>query len=503
MTKHPELQRLEDLGVVSTPSPSLHPQHPLIHTPPIKSSSVLGEFPPPPVDTVGGVDEDEPSYDPQDFDEPLPQDVLQGEVLVAKEESRRRHKDILRRAGDYAVPFPRAAMRGSLAALADLLVGQTEVPREFAFLSAITAVGLILAPKLKIADDGIGVNCNIYSVLLASTGGKKSTGMHKVIRTLEDAGFLTQDPHNFADAFVHDSVGSGEGLLKLFSQNRKVQGQPTTFERSRVLLAVDEFQEVLSKCRIESSSLTTKFTSLFDYTRAGNATKDDQTSLDHAHLGIIGCCTTDTWDETWAQGSERNVGLLNRLFLVSSLPREKVFSPPAPNPQEVVRLKQRISAQLSPILNYVRPTELPITPEAMLQFEAFYHGLPSEEEEATRLETIVKKLAMVLAVTNDKAVIDESVANMAILLGKYQFEVRKKLSPSRAQTASAQCENKLRAFLEGHSGEWFTVAKLLDRTRLQRVLGSGMHLQALENLHRAGLIERDIKTGKYSWKGFQ
>lgn len=422
----------------------------------------------------------------------------QAELKKLMAESSERHSQRIEAAREYAVKFPQAALKGTLAELAHVLLDETEVPVEFGFMAGVTAFGLIASEHLRIAGDGLGIIPNLYTVLVAPTGGKKSTAVTKIVDFFLKSKYVTRDLNDFANTLVFPKAGSGEGLLKLFYQWKMVEdGGDKRWERqerSRVLLTPDEFQEMLNKCRLENSTLAPEITSLFDSTIAGNATRDKKDAVDKAHLGIVGCITTKLWDETWAQGSERSLGLLNRLFLVSSLPRPQVFSPPPPDQDKLYELRTRIDAQIQKIF---KSKPLEITADAMEEFKKFYLQVDQSQEEATRIETIVKKLAMILAATNDKDKIDLAVAKMAITLGLYQLQVRKLLNPSEAQNVIAQCENRLMAFFEKNPNVWHYGSRLADRTHLQRAIGSGYILQALKNLVLLETIEQSGKKFRY------
>jgi hypothetical protein len=408
------------------------------------------------------------------------------------------HAKLVEDAKDYAVAFPRQAMRGSLADLAKVLLDESEVPVEFGFMSAMTVFGSIVSEKLKIAEDGLKTCPNLYTVLIAPTGGKKSTAVSKVADFFIDCELLTRSLsyEEHGNTLIFPKAGSGEGLLNLFKASKETStGVWDRKERTRVLLTPDEFQELLHKCRLENSTLAPELTSLFDGTVAGNITKDTKSFVKNAHLAMVGCITTKLWHETWAQGTERSLGLLNRLFLVSSLPKPPVFSPPVPDKQKLEELKKRIKEQI-----YSINAPLAITPEAMEVFKHFYLGLQRSYEESIRLDTIVKKLAMILAITNDQKAITANIAKMAVMLGQYQFEVRQLLNPSEAQNAIAECENRVRNFLQKNPNDSFTIKRICDRTRLEKALGSGSILKALDNLEKSGTIESHGINNKRKFK---
>jgi hypothetical protein len=411
------------------------------------------------------------------------------------------HAKLIEDAKDYAVEFPQAAMRGSLAELAHILFAETEVPVEFGFMSAVTMFGSVVSSQLRLEGDGLKTRPNLYTVLVAPTGGKKSTAVTKIAEFFRDCNLVTREDADVTKVLQFPKAGSGEGLLRLFSTFIRDNGNVRT-DRKRVLLTPDEFQELLHKCRTENSTLAPELTSLFDGSVAGNVTKDSKILVEDANLSLVGCITTKLWHETWAQGTERSLGLLNRLFLVSSLPKKPIFSPPLPNKEQLDNVRAQMTRQAEEILRQEKV--LPITNEAMEEFQHFYYSLKRSMEESTRLDTIVKRLAMILAVTNNRKSIDLAVARMAVMLGQYQFQVRQLLNPSEAQNAIAQCEHKIRTFLKSKAkekpNEWFTANRIADRTRLQNLLGTGAILRALENLIKVGIIDVEGNDSKRKYK---
>lgn len=408
---------------------------------------------------------------------------------TAEKQYARRVEDAL----ELAVEFPKDALKGSLADLAQTLLANTEVPIEFGFMAAVTMFGIITSEWLCIENDGLKTIPNLYTVLIAPTGGKKSTGVTKMADVFMNlgTGYLTRNKAETHNTLLFPKAGSGEGLLKLFEHSKKnEENEWEKVPRSRVLLTPDEFRELLDKCRHENSTLGPEITSLFDGTVAGNCTKDGLTNISWARLAIIGCITTQSWDQVWADGHERDGGLLNRLFLVSSLPRPKVFNPPIV-PEELLKpIKARLYKQIQTVKE-----PLPITPEGQEVFELYYNHLDQAEEEATRLETICKKLALILAVTNDKAFIDAEVASMAVSLVQYQLKVRKLLNPSEAKNALANAENKLRSYLKRFPEKSFSKRRLIDRTRLKKTIGLHIVTRALSNLVTAGEVNLHTNGG--------
>jgi hypothetical protein len=405
-------------------------------------------------------------------------------VYLAQRDAARREE-----AAQYAVSFPESAYKGSLAKLARLLGEKSEVPFEFIYLAAITTFGLIASDKLRLTGDGLDTRSNLYTVLLGPTGCKKSTALDQATKFFSEMNYLTSHlKEQGGTALVYPIAGSGEGLIKLFQAGRK-----------RVLLSVDELQSMLQKCRVDNSTLGPILASMFDGGLVGMATKDHQESLNNVHLGLQGAITTQSWYAIWTKGTERELGLLNRLFLVSGVPRPKVFMPGMVDAKKLAKIQIEIMAQITK----VGPMQLGA--DGLKVFEQFYMQLDLTQEEATRLDTLAKKLALILAATSDKTEIDKEVATAAVEMCEYQLKVRKLLAPSRAQTMAAATENKIRKFLEGvflkGKKEFVYESVIADKTCLKETVGMEVVNRGLKSLVESGeVLKEQTKQGKAKYR---
>jgi hypothetical protein len=329
----------------------------------------------------------------------------------------------------------------------------------------------------------------LYTVFITPTGGKKSSAAIKLrefFMNLEQP-LLTHDARVLGQCLTLSSADSGEGIMKVFQPSDDMADA-----RNRVLFIIDEFEILMNKSRQQNNTLGPVISSLYDTRFAGNTTAKKTKSINNAFLSIIACITTKAWMSLWSEGKERGTGLMNRLFLVSSLPRPKVFQPTQPSPEDLKTLRSRISAQYARI-NYSKP--FPITPTAMMIFESFYLALDTSAEEAVRIENVVKRLALILAATCDKSQIDAEIAEMAVALGEYQFDVRKRLNPSEAKNVMAVCENAIRAVL-ARDGDW-TQSVIFNRLRtLVDEHSIGMVANAFSNLVKFDQIEAYSVEGK-------
>lgn len=429
--------------------------------------------------------------------------MIEAEAKEDAEAEKRFHhnKTRMEDAKDYAVPFPEHVMKGSMGEFAKMHCEGSECPYEFAFMAGLTAFGAVVADKLRLAKDGLRVRSNLYTVLLGPTGCKKSTALryaddlmkatgHMVMMTGNNAGNKAGLGFGNVPALIFPGTGSGEGIAKIFNQG---------FDK--MLLSIDEFQSALAKARIENSTLGPLLTTLFDSTDAANAVSRESLSVTGKHLSLYGAITTASWDGIWSKGTERELGLLNRLFLVSGVPREKVMFPVKPDEAKYNALVARVKAQIESV------GALAMTDAADQHFNKWYQELDITEEESVRLDSFGKKLSLVLAATMDKKEIDQEVAKNVVDLLNYQLKVRKLLAPSAAQNAQAAMEQKIQKALERwemqNPGEYIGFGRLADRTKARQTQGIHMLQRALIVMLQSNLVEQSPERNSKNQQSFR
>jgi hypothetical protein len=114
------------------------------------------------------------------------------------------------------------------------------------------------------------------------------------------------------------------------------------------------------------------------------------------------------------------------------------------------------------------------------------------------LDTLAKKLALILAVTSDKAEIDHEIAHAAVEMCEYELKVRRLLAPSRAQTMTAAVEDKITRFLEGaynkKPADWWYLSQIADKTGLKKTVGTDVVSRVLTGMVSAGTIVTEGKS---------
>ena len=319
--------------------------------------------------------------------------------------------------------FPNEAIVGSLGSLARELANARRSRKNSFFACALTVVGAMCSRDLTI-NLGIEVDPRLYTVLLGSSYDvKKSTAMKKTVQFFETLG------SNRMPRIVY-GVGSAEGLARYLS------------EHGKVLLAYEELRVFVDKTKVQSSVLLPLTASLYEQHRWENATKHGEHDLliDDGHLSILGCCTTDTYEQMWTSGAVA-IGFPNRLFVVGADRKPKVAWPQLPDEGRLSMIRSELMQQLSKL-----PLRLEITGEAKRLWEDLYHALPSGEHEK-RLDTLGFRLLALIALTTNKTAIDsETVATVRLILD-YELKMRELTDPIDADTLIATLEEKIRRVL--------------------------------------------------------
>jgi hypothetical protein len=356
--------------------------------------------------------------------------------------------------------FPLNAAKGVLAEFAHQLANGTEVPEEFYFVAALAMFGAACSPDLTM-DIGMEIDTRFYTVLLGdSYSVKKSTAMRN---TIDFFSKLAIRPLK-----VTHGVGSAEGLA------RELVTNPC------LVLAHDELRSFLDKTKVQSSVLLPMATSLFESHDWDNLTKekDKCVSVRNAHLSLIGCCTTATYENMWSQEAIA-IGFPNRLLLVNADAKPKVAWPKAATDVALRDIKARIQELLARL-----PLKYEISPDAKRQWEVWYEGLPSTEH-VKRLDTIGLRLLPVLALTNDKPIIDKETVEAVCAILDYELRLRILTDPIDADDRIAKLEERVRRTLKSRGA--------LSNRELRRSVhaereGVWAYERAMKNLLRAGDI---------------
>lgn len=338
-----------------------------------------------------------------------------------------------------------------------------ESPPQFFYMSFLTCLGLVLAGKLTLNSE-IKPEPRFYIVLLGESAlTRKSTAIDLTVEFFKDN--MTQ----WADC---RGVGSAEGLQERLKNDKTL------------LLVIDELKAFVGKCKIEGSILLPCITTLFESNRYEAQTKRHKVSLDDIHLGLLGACTTETYETMWS-GPFLDIGLINRLFLVPGSAQRR-FSFPDVIPQEE---KEYFAKALQSILSFADVKNVyELTPDAKELFDLWYMSLENSVH-SRRLDTYALRLMPLLAVNEFKEEVDVEIVEKVIDLMNWQLEMRRELDPVSADTLVGSMEEKIRRILMNGDR---TDRELRQLTNANRA-GLWVFTMAKRNLRQAEEITYDRK----------
>jgi hypothetical protein len=363
--------------------------------------------------------------------------------------------------------FPPEAMVGSLGDFARVMAAGTEVPDEFYFACGLTFLGAAATNRLRIKA-AIDSEPRIYTLLVGESADvKKSTALRRTAQFFDTVWSVMQPiPH------INWGVGSAEGLA------RKLTEAPGR----TVVLAFDEMQSFIEKTKVQASVLLPMVASLYEQTSWDNATKvKSSVSLRDAHLSLVGCCTTDTYERMWTPEAIA-IGFPNRLFVVSSEGKTKVAWPKPRDQRQLNAVHARLQKQLARL-----PLEFGISHDAKPAWTRWYETLSSSVH-AKRLDTIGFRLLGLIALTTDKKQIDLETVNVVTRILTYELELRILTDPVDADDRIARLEQRIRRQLKARKR--LTVRELRRHTNADRA-GIWAFTRALKNVCDVGDVVRN------------
>jgi hypothetical protein len=256
------------------------------------------------------------------------------------------------------------------------------------------------------------------------------------------------------------------------------------------MLCYDELKALFDKCRLDGSSLLAMIASFFENIRWSNPTKDPKQSIqvNDGHLSMLACCTLDTYSGMWTSEAI-SIGLANRLFIVSSDRKRKVAWPKEPDYDRIERIVRRIQSQLDTL-----PKILGITPEAKKQWEDWYEALGSGVH-SKRLDAIGFRIMQLLALTNDRQVIDLQTIDATIEILNYEHKIRLLTDPIDSENLIAKMEQKIMRLLQAKGPHEHR--KLLQGVNANRA-GLWTFETAINNLKHHDQIRFDKTTNIYA-----
>jgi hypothetical protein len=357
--------------------------------------------------------------------------------------------------------FPQSSIVGTIGELARQFARGTEVPEEFYFIAGISMLGAVCSPDLTLKV-GAEVDTRFYTILLGeSYSVKKSTALRNTMDFFSKLAAVPK-PH------IIQGVGSAEGLARELANNPKL------------VIAYDEMRAFVDKTKVQSSVLLPMTTSLFEGHDWSNSTKDKQTcfQVQNAHLSIIGCCTTDTYETMWSSEAIA-IGFPNRLLIVNAEANPKVAWPEPPDQEALLDIGGRIQRQVARL-----PLKFEVDAIGRSAWEDWYYNLPSSEH-VKRLDTIGWRLLPLFALTSDKDSIDSATVRRVTDVLDYELRLRMLTDPIDADGKIARLEEKIRRVLRTKGPQSNRDLRRMVHADREGIWAYG---QAIKNLVKAGDI---------------
>lgn len=376
-----------------------------------------------------------------------------------------------------ALPFPPDGYVGVAAEFADLYAQHYEPPKEFFYLDMLALIGAALSGRVRV-DIGLPCQPRLYLCKIApSAWCRKSTSTRWAEEVLRKAIGGSDIPE------VVRGVGSAEGLGTALA--------PAT---RRVVLLFDELRRFEAKASIQGSALLPMVNQMFESNRYQNLTKGQDLKIEDGHLAFISNSTEQTWQELHGGSEFKDIGFLNRMFLVAGNTEKRMPRPTGPSAAQQQKIISNLTGLFAalPALNgdgsASQERVLQFTAQAEPLWDEWYSGLEQSSETA-RLDTIGIRLLSLLAFTSGKGSIDEDVVRTALAILEYQRQMRMVCAPIVADNPSARMEETIRRALAKNGP--LSERDLRRHTSADRK-GIEIFARALQQLERAEEIRRKV-----------
>lgn len=376
------------------------------------------------------------------------------------------------------IKFPHEIMSGIAKKYVDMF-SEFESPPQFWYWGFLTALGMLFSDSVTLETE-LNTSPRLYTILLGeSATTKKSTVINKVAQLLEDYQFASADLYKVIHG-LGSEVGLSERLTELDTDVK------------RALICFDELRHFVMKASIKNSALLNVVGTLFETHKIADNTKTSNINISNAYISMLAASTIATYETIFTENFT-NIGFINRLWIVPGDADKR-----SPRPGIIPDFKKKEIIDSLILLRDKIPSRLviPINQDADELYKTWYNNLPRSEY-ASRLDTYIFRLMILLALNDFKDHIDVETMEKAITLCNWQFNVRKRYAPIDADNINALFEAKIKSLL---SPEWTHASDLKHRMRRHtKRYGLRVYVKTLELLTQYGEVEQakiDTKKGK-------
>jgi 5S rRNA maturation endonuclease (ribonuclease M5) len=355
-------------------------------------------------------------------------------------------------------------MAGAAGRFAEIYSSHLEPAPQFFFMSYLTCLGNLIGDKISLRSEAPSP-ARLYTILLGeSADDRKSTAISKTVKFFRET---------ITDFGVCNGVGSAEGLAKILDSN------------SQLLLVYDEFKAFVNKSKIESSVLLPCITTLFESDWYENVTVKKTLRIHGAALSMLAACTLETYETIFDQAFIA-IGFPNRLFLCPGKSKRKYAFPQKISDSDKDLLKNDLRDVLRHVKNH---PEIDISDKARDIYQDWYLSIPGSVH-SKRIDAYSMRLMQLLAVNEQKSLIDEDILAKTIKLSDGQLAVRKRFDPVDADSQMARMEEKIRRVLDSGSKRKRDLKRAVHADRA----GIWFFENAVTNLEKSEEISYDKET---------
>lgn len=369
--------------------------------------------------------------------------------------------------------FPQIS--GSIADLCSVLA--PDIPYAFKTMAAITRIGLSLSDKVFLHGEP-WLQPRFYTVLI----GKRWTGKGAAISETKklDRGVDLYTVISGSTEIL--SADSGPALIDSFEE---ISTTPR-----RILLVSDEISGLFEKGKSAKDSRNTllkEFLTLFDQNATGNRTRSQGVvEIRDAHLAILGGVQPEVYEQMWTGTQGAIGGLQSRFTLVTTaggtIPARQRPSDEVAVQEILWRMKNQVESKVA--------RQIDLSPQAERLLTEWWEAKDKASDLAARVPDMVKRLLMVLAITNDVAVVSPELVQQGLAFGDYQIRLREMFNPADSYSWTQAFEQ---AIVGALSRNLAPLSKR-DLTRATNAAkkpgGYGAFNQALRNLNDAGRVRK-------------
>lgn len=334
-----------------------------------------------------------------------------------------------------------------------------DIPRDYRIMAAFTHIGLMLSGKVKLENEQF-IQPRFYTCLIGAPNSGKSAAINDVSL------FLFQGFKRIR------SVDSGPALVETFFE---LAEETIDTEPVRALLAPDEMRDAFEKAKQVTSSRNSLFDlylTLFQENVCESRTVGRGTrEVPNAHFAMLAGATPGGYEQMWAATGGSSSGLQSRFVLAAS--DRKMPAVQAPwDEKEARSWCKKIYEQIASA-----PAAIKISPESIKLLEDWWAGVPQLNTHELRLQDMVKRILIVLAVTNDVGVIEPWLMRVGIEFGNYQLALRQRYNPSDSWTWVQDAEEKIMSSLRKFGS--------LSKNNIRRLVHASRLKGGLETFNRA------------------